>query len=330
MSVVRRIAVSFGATREFSASLDLSAKIISCVASGMLLVASLAAHSLIAGAFALLVLAGLYAYSPRGYAVGYGGVVIRRLAGDVTFSLDGLLEARPSGGDDMRGCIRLWGNGGMFGYYGLFRTSGLGRCTWYVTNRKRVVVLVTDRKTALFSPDDTDGFLSAIRSESPGLPDAGELSQPGAPARFASGWRTGFAGAAIGLLVLGFVGAALFYSPGEPDYILSDSVLEIHDRFYPVTVQASDVDTGRIRVVDLDEEPSWRTVLRTNGFANLRYQSGWFRTAGGQKIRMYRAGGQRLVLLPPKGVSEPVLIQVKDPEAFIAELRRSWADSNSR
>jgi hypothetical protein len=327
MSVGRRIDVPSDAAREFSASFDTAAKVVSCVAIGILLVGAMASRSLIAGAFALLVLAGAYAYSPRGYTVGYGGVTVRRLVGDVTFSLDGLLEARPSNGDDMRGCVRLWGNGGLFGYYGLFRTSGLGRCTWYVTDRKRAVVLVTDRKTALFSPDDTEGFLSAIRFESPGLPDRGDLPQPGAPTKFASGWRTGFTGAAIGLLLLAFVAAALFYSPGEPDYTLSPSVLEIHDRFYPVTVEASEVDTGRIRVVDLDEEPNWRTVLRTNGFGNLRYQSGWFRTAGGQKIRMYRAGGRRLVLLPPKGVSDPVLIQVKDPEAFIAELRRAWGGS---
>ena len=51
----------------------------------------------------------------------------------------------------------------MFGYYGLFRTTKLGKCTWYVTRRDRMIVVATDSKTTLYSPDDTAGFLAAIR-----------------------------------------------------------------------------------------------------------------------------------------------------------------------
>ena len=46
---------------------------------------------------------------------------------------------------------------------------------------------------------------------------------------------------------------------------------------------------------------------RTNGFANAHYASGWFRVASGKTVRMYRAGGTRLVLLPPKGDGAAVL-----------------------
>jgi hypothetical protein len=40
---------------------------------------------------------------------------------------------------------------------------------------------------------------------------------------------------------------------------------------------------------------------------------------------MYRAGGNRLVLIPPKGDSAPVLYQPKDPERFAQNLQRQWA-----
>jgi hypothetical protein len=36
--------------------------------------------------------------------------------------------------------------------------------TWYVTNRKRMVVIVADTQTTLYSPDDVGGFLEAIRA----------------------------------------------------------------------------------------------------------------------------------------------------------------------
>ena len=78
--------------------------------------------------------------------------------------LDGLREVRLADWEDYRGCLRLWGNGGLFGYYGLFRTSRLGKCTWYVTNRSKAVVVVTDARTSLFSPDDPASFIAAVRS----------------------------------------------------------------------------------------------------------------------------------------------------------------------
>jgi hypothetical protein len=317
-----------GPARQFTVSLDLTAKIISGMVCGGLLFAAFAAQNVIVAGLGLLVLAVAYAYSPRGYLVEGRAVRVNRLIGPVLFDLEGLREARPAGADDLRGCIRLWGNGGLFGYYGLFRTTKLGRCTWYVTNRGRAVVLVNEllgaTKTAVFSPDDVDGFLAAIRAEAPGLPELGTGAPPATQFVAPSVWRRGFLPASIGLLVLGFVAASLYYSPGIPTYTLSPNALVIHDLFYPVTLQAASVESVHIRVVDLDTEPDWRPTQRTNGFGNLRYQSGWFKTAGGQKIRMYRAGGRRLVLLPPKGDSAPVLLQVEAPDAFVARVRQAW------
>ena len=92
--------------------------------------------------------------------------MIHRLAGPARFPLDDLREARPAAPGDFNGSIRLFGNGGLFGYYGLFRTAKLGKCTWYVTNRANSVVIVTGAKTAVFSPDDVPAFLSAISANS--------------------------------------------------------------------------------------------------------------------------------------------------------------------
>ncbi|HEX8871462.1 MAG TPA: hypothetical protein VF758_01775, partial [Candidatus Acidoferrum sp.] len=60
-------------------------------------------------------------------------------------------------------------------------------------------------------------------------------------------------------------------------------------------------------------------------FANTHYQSGWFRVANGAKVQLYRAGADRLVLLPPKDRDKPpILLQTADPEAFIARLKQEW------
>jgi hypothetical protein len=85
------------------------------------------------------------------------------------------------------------------------------------------------------------------------------------------------------------------------------------------------VDLPGIRAVDISGNSDWRPVERTDGFANSRYHSGWFRVANGPKARMYWAAGKRLVLLPPKSRGNPVLLEVNRPEEFVQELRREWS-----
>jgi hypothetical protein len=130
---------------------------------------------------------------------------------------------------------------------------------------------------------------------------------------------------AIIVTVLIFPLAAIFfYSPGPPKYTITSEGLTIHDMFYPATAKAADVDIEHIKVVDIGTDPHWRLIARTDGIGARYYKAGWFRVAGGEKVRMYRTTSQRLVLLPSKDHSAPVLIEVKQPEAFIQELRQSW------
>ena len=132
----------------------------------------------------------------------------------------------------------------------------------------------------------------------------------------------GALGAGLGAVAVVF---ALLYAPGPPRCTLTRDSLTIHDRFYPFTVRADAVDLGGVQVVDRSASPEWRPVRRTNGFSNGNYQAGSYRVAGGQTIRLYRAKGQRLVLLPPKGNGVPVLLEAPEPDRFVAELQHEWA-----
>jgi hypothetical protein len=129
---------------------------------------------------------------------------------------------------------------------------------------------------------------------------------------------------AIGIILILPLVAIFFYSPGPPKYTITSDGLTIHDRFYPVAVKAADVDVEHAKVVDIGTDPHWRLTARTEGIGLAHYKAGWFRVAGGEKVRMYRTISQRLVLLPPKGQSAPVLMEAKQPEAFIQEVRRAW------
>ena len=309
-------------SQSFSASLDRTTKIISAIVFVILGLAALAAQSLVVAVLGAAVIAVSYAYSPRGYEVAERSIIVRRLIGPVRIPLEDIRELRATTADDFRGCIRLWGNGGLFGYYGLFRTSKLGKCTWYVTNRANAVVLITASKTVVLSPDDVEGFLAAVRSVAP-IPTVigGTLDEPIEPRGVGLSWI----GAGVAALAIGVAGFAVLYSPGPPGLSLTADALAIHDRFYPVTLRAADVDVAHVRVVDLTVDKDWRPVARTGGFANSHYRSGWFRTANGQKIRLYEAGSKRLVLLPPTGGGTAVLVEAPQPDRFVEEVQRTWS-----
>ncbi len=308
----------------FPASYDVTAKIVTALVLAAALGAAVVSHSLIIGFLLFLSICLAYAYSPRGYLCEGRSIVIKRLAGDVTIPLDSLRETRAAVKDDFRGCVRLWGVGGLFGYYGLFRTYKLGQCSWYMTNRKKAIVVVTDAKTILVSPDDAEMFLSTVGVFAPAAGSA--PGQSDAPLSVSPRPTVGIiVGSVLGAAALLFALFAVLYSPGPPNYVLERKSLAIRDLFYPFTVGAEDVDVERIRVVDFSAHSDWRPVSRTNGFSNSHYHSGWFRVANGQKVRMYRASGTRLVLLPPRGNNAAVLIEVDAPDEFVHQIRRLWS-----
>lgn len=309
----------------FSLSHDSVSKIVTSAVVVVFLVIAGAVHSVTIAGFTALLLVAAYAWSPAGCSIRDGAVVVERLIGDVKIPLAGIREVRIATADDLCGCIRLFGSGGLFGYYGVFRTSRLGKSIWYVTNRRHLVVIVSDSGTAMLSPDDAEGFVSAVRTASrivPAIsvsfPAPAGLPQPG------SG-RVGWKKAAVLIPVAVVVTVSMFYAPGPPAYTLTRESLTIHDRFYPVTLNAASVDVASARVIDFDRDTDWKPVVRTNGFANARYHSGWFRVASGKVVRLYRADAARVVLLPPKGAGTPVLLETKEPEKFLADLQRNWA-----
>ena len=309
----------------FSASYDGTAKILSGVVCVSLIAIAVMIHSPLEASIAAAILLASWAWSPLGYAISDEGIVIRRPVGHILIRTKSIQGIRAATGKDFDGCIRLFASGGLFGYFGIFRTSSLGKSHWYMTNRDNAVVIFTNSGTALVSPDDVDGFLTTVRASG-----VTQLDREMFPA--VEGGSGGFGAPLILGIVFVVVTAAFagvfLYKPGPPAYTLTSESLAIQDRFYPVTVSANDVDVAKVRVVDINAEPYWRPATRTNGFGTEHYHSGWFRTGGGQEVRAYRADGTRLLLLPPKRDGSPVLLDATDPDKLLADLHQKWGARN--
>lgn len=154
-----------GERREFAAPWGRLLKGISLGA--VLLFAGLVWAGRVGGAVFLILPLLLFAALPfivRGYRVVDGVLHIRRLFWSTRFKLDALqsAETRP---DAMQGSIRLCGNGGLFSFTGLYRSSALGRYRAFVNDWRRTVVLRFPNRTIVVSPDDPEAFVNALKME---------------------------------------------------------------------------------------------------------------------------------------------------------------------
>ena len=116
----------------------------------------------------LALLLGSALFLVRGYEIAGGELLILRLLWTTPLSLDGLrsVEADP---ESLKSSLRLFGNGGLYSFTGLFRNKALGRYRAFVTDHRNAVVLVWDRRTVVISPDRPGYFVDTLRRRR-GLP----------------------------------------------------------------------------------------------------------------------------------------------------------------
>ena len=117
---------------------------------------------LVLGVFVLIV-AGAYAFAPRGFRIVGGEVHIVRPLGPIRIPLREVQEVRRLDRSEIGGAIRTMGSGGLFGFYGFFRNKRLGNFRMYVTDRSRLVLLRANG-TFVLSPDRPDVFVETVRS----------------------------------------------------------------------------------------------------------------------------------------------------------------------
>lgn len=309
-------------TRIFSAPWDRQAKVISLACAIALIAPALVMGIWIISLVAALAFAVAWAFSPRSYEVTPDSIIIKRFISNVTIPFTSLQSVHAAGAGDLACAVRLFGSGGLFGYYGSYRTLGLGQCSWYVTSRDNAVVLATMSGNVVVSPGDVDAFVAAFpEHHSTELP----LLAPDS-ASTGTLW-------AIGLAIL--LGPAVvislsLYNPAAPTVTLTSDAIAIHAAFGGDTIPAASLDIPGVRVLNLHTEPDWTPKRKTRGFRNAHYSSGLFRASNGKPVRVYAQNVDRLVFLPPKSEGTPVLVQVPQPEEFVNTVHRTWPALASR
>jgi hypothetical protein len=106
-----------------------------------------------------------FAFRPINYVVTKEEIIVRRPILNVHIKRTDVKSAELIESNKIKGSIRTFGVGGVFGYYGNFVDFSIGRMIWYATRKdKPVLVKTVDNKKIIFTPNDPDKFVSELNS----------------------------------------------------------------------------------------------------------------------------------------------------------------------
>jgi hypothetical protein len=101
---------------------------------------------------------------PINYQITEKELIIHRLIKNVHIKRSEIESLEVLEKSALTGSIRIFGVGGLFGWYGRFANKQLGTMTWYVTRRdKPILILTKSNKSIIISPDEVETFVSDFK-----------------------------------------------------------------------------------------------------------------------------------------------------------------------
>jgi hypothetical protein len=88
---------------------------------------------------------------PLWLSVGDDGVVLKKVVGRIVIPAREIVEMRRIDKDVLRGSVRTFGSGGLFGFLGRFWNKRLGKYTMYITQWRNLLLIRTEDKTYVFN-----------------------------------------------------------------------------------------------------------------------------------------------------------------------------------
>ena len=98
-----------------------------------------------------------------GYSLTATALEVQRPLWSTTYALADLVSVAGDS-DALQGSLRLFGNGGLFSFTGIFWNKRLGLFHAYGTDPQRAVVLKFRKRMIVVTPDDTQRFIVRVRT----------------------------------------------------------------------------------------------------------------------------------------------------------------------
>jgi hypothetical protein len=98
-----------------------------------------------------------------GYSLSASALEVQRPLWTTRYALADLVSVAGDS-DALQGSLRLFGNGGLFSFTGIFWNKRLGLFHAYGTDPERAVVLKFRKRMIVVTPDDTQRFIVRVRT----------------------------------------------------------------------------------------------------------------------------------------------------------------------
>jgi len=98
------------------------------------------------------------------YVLESDGLSIKRKIFPIKIKYEEIKKVSRLGYQDIKSSIRIFGNGGLFGFYGIFRNESIGNYRAYFSNFSDLVLIETDKKKFVISPENPDIFTDYLKS----------------------------------------------------------------------------------------------------------------------------------------------------------------------
>ena len=108
-----------------------------------------------------LIYFGTFSFRPINYKLTDNELIIHRPLSDVKIFRDEIKSVEQIDKSKLSWAVRIFGVGGLFGYWGKFSNAKLGSMTWYATRKTNVVLVTTIyNKKIILTPNEPERFVT--------------------------------------------------------------------------------------------------------------------------------------------------------------------------
>ena len=108
----------------------------------------------------LLIYFGTFSFRPISYKLTDDKLIIHRPLSDIKIIRAEIQNVEQLDKEKLSWAFRVFGVGGLFGYWGKFSNTKLGSMTWYATRRNNAVLVTTIyNKKIILTPNEPEKFV---------------------------------------------------------------------------------------------------------------------------------------------------------------------------
>ena len=108
-----------------------------------------------------LIYFGTFSFRPISYKLTDDKLIIHRPLFDIKINRTEIKNVEQLDKEKLSWAVRIFGVGGLFGYWGKFSNAKLGSMTWYATRRNNAVLVTTIyNKKIVLTPNEPEKFVN--------------------------------------------------------------------------------------------------------------------------------------------------------------------------